>query len=268
MKKRNMAYAIWPWGTDTEEQFIQAVKDIREAGFDCFESVAKTVEIFQGREARFQELLDEYKVKPVSFYVHLQGKPEEIDAFAAKAPFMAKFGITNFTLQASYQARKEGATEEELRFVLDTTNKIAEIGKEYGLVPCFHPHKNTSVQYEREIDFIMQNSDVALMPDTAHLIACKCDPVEIISRYADRVKFVHLKDFEGTEEIDTAGWQAGVEVYGNFVELGNGSVDFPGVFKVLDNIGYDGYYCIELDHSRYGNKESAIISRKYLESLD
>ena len=41
--KRNTAYAIWPWGTDTEEQFIQAVKDIREAGFDCFESVAKTV---------------------------------------------------------------------------------------------------------------------------------------------------------------------------------------------------------------------------------
>ena len=31
MKNKKIAYAIWPWGTESEEQFVAAVKDIREA---------------------------------------------------------------------------------------------------------------------------------------------------------------------------------------------------------------------------------------------
>lgn len=271
MKNKKIAYAIWPWGTESEEQFVAPVKDIREAGYTCFESVGATVDLFLDRPERFAQLLEEYQVKPISFYIHLKGSREEVEDFAKKAPFMAQNGIKTFTLQATHSASKEGATEEELRFVLDTTNQIADIAAGYGLLPCFHPHINTSVQFENEIDFLMRNTDpakVAMAPDTAHLLGAKCDPVQIISRYADRVKFVHLKDFEGTAEVAAAGWAAGVEVYENFVELGRGSVDFPGVFRVLDQAGFDGYYCIELDESKFGNKESAVMSRKYLESIE
>ena len=120
--------------------------------------------------------------------------------------------------------------------------------------------------YENEIDFIMNNTDSALVafgPDTAHMTAGKCDPVKMIKKYADRVKFTHLKDIT-SDGVEAAGMQAWVEVYSNFRELGKGIVDFPSIFKILDSVGYDGFLTVELDRSRFGNKESAIISMKYL----
>jgi inosose dehydratase len=120
--------------------------------------------------------------------------------------------------------------------------------------------------YENEIDFILQNTDpelVAFGPDTAHLTAGKCDPVKVIKKYADRVKFIHLKDITDAGVV-AAGMQAGVEVYTNFRELGEGIVDFSSVFNILDSVGYDGFLTAELDRSRFGNKESAVMSMKYL----
>jgi sugar phosphate isomerase/epimerase len=58
--------------------------------------------------------------------------------------------------------------------------------------------------------------------------------------------------------------QAGVEVYSNFRELGEGDIDLKGVFDVLKSADYEGYLCGELDRSRFTNKESAIITMKYL----
>jgi len=55
-----------------------------------------------------------------------------------------------------------------------------------------------------------------------------------------------------------------VEVYTNFRELGEGVVDFPNIFKVLDDAGYDGFFTVELDRSRYSNMKSAEISMAYM----
>jgi inosose dehydratase len=53
-----------------------------------------------------------------------------------------------------------------------------------------------------------------------------------------------------------------------FVELGQGRVDLPAVFKSLDEIKYRGWAVVELDHvtskSRTA-KESAMISKNYLD---
>jgi inosose dehydratase len=140
------------------------------------------------------------------------------------------------------------------------------MAKEYDIIPCLHPHYNTTVMYESEIDFILQNTDpemVAFGPDTAHMTAGQCDVVKMIKKYADRVKFTHLKDITNGG-VEAAGMQAGVEVYTNFRELGEGIVVFPAIFKILDDAGYDGHLTAELDRSRFGNKESAIMTMKYL----
>jgi inosose dehydratase len=111
----------------------------------------------------------------------------------------------------------------------------------------------------------MENTDPALIgfaPDTAHLVAGNCDPATIFKRYKDRIRFTHLKDITGVTVGGTM--QDGVEVYENFRELGEGSVDFPTLFNILKSVHYDGYLCAELDRSRFGNKESAIMNMKYL----
>ena len=112
----------------------------------------------------------------------------------------------------------------------------------------------------------MEHTDPALVgfaPDTAHLVAGKCDPVKIIDRYKDRVRFTHLKDITGT--MQGGVMQDGVEVYANFRELGEGHVNFPEIFRILKSVNYDGYLCAELDSTRTTHKHSAAISMKYLQ---
>ncbi len=266
MSDKKFAYAIWPWGTNTKEQFTQALKDIKEAGFQYFESVKNTVSLFQGNAGEFKTLTEEFSVKPVSFYFHMNGEEEnDILDVERKLPFLEENGIHRISVQAVGITGRP-ATEEELIYTLDALNKIGKISKQYDVVPCIHPHYNTTVMYENEIDFILQNTDpeyIAFGPDTAHLKAGGCDPVEIFKRYIGRVKFTHMKDLKD-DNIDVKDMQAGVEVYSNFRELGEGNIDFPSVFKILKDAKYDGYLTAELDVSRYSNKESAFINMKYL----
>ncbi|MBN1445288.1 MAG: TIM barrel protein [Candidatus Omnitrophica bacterium] len=266
MGKAKFAYTVWQWGTQDKGQFVQALKDITEVGYKYFESVKAAINIFERDVAGFKALCAEYNAEPIGFYFHFNGEwDNDVEDVRRKLPFMAECGINRMNVQAT-GAKGRPATKEELEYDLKAINAIAGITKEYGVVPCLHPHYNTTVMYENEIDFIMRNTDpelVAFGPDTAHLVAGKCDPVKVIEKYAGRVKFVHLKDITGTE-AEATGMQAGVEVYSNFRELGEGRVDFPAIFRILYNAGYDGFLTAELDRSRFGNKESAMMSLKYL----
>jgi sugar phosphate isomerase/epimerase/SAM-dependent methyltransferase len=204
MGKAKFAYTVWQWGTDNKEQFVQALKDITEAEYEYFESVKAAINVFDHDASPFLALCKEYGVKPNGFYFHLNGKwDNDVEDVKKKLPFMAACDIHRMNVQATGVVGRP-ATQEELDYDLKAINAIAELAKEFDIIPCVHPHYNTTVMYESEIDFIMQNTDpelVAFGPDTAHLTAGKCDPVKVIKKYADRVKFTHLKDItaEGIE---------------------------------------------------------------------
>jgi inosose dehydratase len=266
MGKAKFAYTVWQWGTENKEQFIQALKDITEVGFDTFESVKAAINVFDGQPGPFLQLCKDYGVRPNGFYFHLNGQwDNDVEDVKNKLPFMAACDIHRMNVQA-VGVKGRPANQAELDYDLKAINAIAKMAKEYDILPCVHPHYNTTVMYESEIDFIMQNTDpelVAFGPDTAHMTAGQCDPVAVIRKYADRVKFTHLKDITG-DGVEAAGMQAGVEVYSNFRELGEGLVDFPAIFKILDDVGFDGHLTAELDRSRFSNKKSAEISLAYL----
>ena len=48
-----LAYAMWPWGTSTEEQLVAGITDIKEVGYTYFESVVSLVDTFRDRVADF-----------------------------------------------------------------------------------------------------------------------------------------------------------------------------------------------------------------------
>jgi inosose dehydratase len=268
MGKAKFAYTVWQWGVESREQFVQALKDITEAGFEHFESVKMAIDVFGGDPVPFLALCRDYGVKPNGFYFHLNGQwDNDVEDVKRKLPFMAACDIHRMNVQATAVAGRP-ATQAELDYDLAVVRSIAGLAKEYDIVPCLHPHFNTSVMYEHEIDFLLQNTDPALVafgPDTAHLMAGKCDPVKVIGKYRERVKFIHLKDITA-EGLQAAGMQGGVEVYENFRELGEGIVDFPSVFRILDDVGYDGFLTAELDRSRFGHKQSAKMSMAYLKA--
>lgn len=265
--------AIWPWGTTTREQMEIAAKEVSEIGYKSFESVKQAIYAFDMDLAAYKEVLKRYDLNPVSFYFHVPRNNENIDDFFSnldnELDFIANLGVKRVCLQATNGRPEGGMDEAKKAEELEIVMKFATNSKKHGITTNIHPHYNTWVMYEDEIDNILQNSDPKILsfaPDTAHLVAGHCDPVEIISRYIDRVNFTHFKDIKSAE-LESEGYaSAGMEVYSNFCELGKGCVDFKKVFEILKAHGYDGPLCEELDRAPISNAISAKNNFEFLKN--
>lgn len=267
MLKAKPAYAIWPWGLKEKAQMRQAIQDIKEVGFNFFESVESAVALFRDDQAGFKSMTDEFQVYPVSFYFWQRGdRKQDVETVRQSLDFMAANNVKRMSVQGAGK-KGGGATPEELKNVVDTCMEIGKLVKPYGIVPCIHPHANTMIMFENEIDFVMQNTDpdlIAFGPDTAHLMISQCDPATIFDRYADRIRFTHMKDVKKRHDVKGDGAEKqGFEIYSDFLEMGEGDVDFDAVFDILDRAGYDGYLTAELDKSRFGNRKSAEMNMAF-----
>ncbi|MBI3986510.1 MAG: TIM barrel protein [Lentisphaerae bacterium] len=265
-----LAYAVWTWGLEKPEQLRTALKDIKDAGFRAFESVVSTVTLFKSRPAEFKAIVEEHQVFPVSFYFWMRNDPEQdVRLVEESMEFLAANNVKRCSVQAPGK-QGGGATPEELKLLLKTLERMCKAAKQAGVTPCLHPHANTQVMFEDEIHFVLRNMDPALLsfgPDTAHLAVGRCDPVALFNTYAGRIRFVHLKDVRKTKEFGkNADGTKGFEVYGDFLEMGEGEVDFDGVFKALERVNYDGYLTVELDKTRTSNRDSAFKNMQYLKT--
>lgn len=274
MNTERFAYAIWPWGTETREQMVQAAKDVTDVGFCCFESVKAAIYAYDMDLNAYNEVLKRYNLKPVSFYFHLPQKDARKEFFSnleAELEFVKKLGVNVLSLQSPIGRPDMDKFAEEMEYDLEQIMTFANVAHKFDITTCLHPHHNTHIMMENEIDYILQNTsakELSFVPDTAHLVIAGCDPLAVVKKYIDRIAFTHLKDFKAGDEVNSSGFaSAGMEVYTNFAELGTGSVDFKGIIKALDDAGYQGYHCIELDSAPVTNKESALNNFRYISSL-
>ena len=146
---------------------------------------------------------------------------------------------------------------------------LTEIGKrttDLGIPMAYHNHMRSLGEAPDEVDALMDSADsryVKLLLDVAHYAQGGGDPAHAIRRYRDRILFLHIKDVESTQ----APGEGAASSY-RFVELGRGRVDLPSVFSALKEIKFRGWAIVELDSvpdKTRTPKESAIISKKYLE---
>lgn len=147
--------------------------------------------------------------------------------------------------------------------IADTLGAYA---KEKGVTLCFHPHYGTCVFWESDIDYLMAHTDpryVSFCIDTAHTTLAGMSPVELIKKVGLRLAYMHLKDVD-TYALKTA---EGADKMGTFRALGHGTIDFPAVKAALEEIGYDGILCVELDRPEVGNFHSAEVSRIYIRDV-
>ena len=269
MDRSRITAAIWTWGTDNKEQMEAASKEVTEIGYKSFESIKAAIYAFDMDLAAYKEVLNKYGLNPVSFYFHFPEAGKEDDIFNnldKELDFIASLGVTRLCLQGT-SGRPDIMDEAKLNFELELVEKFAKRTKAFGIKTNVHNHHNTWIMYENEIDFIFKNLDndiVSFAPDTAHLIAGNCDPIAVIKKYLDRVNFIHLKDIKGSK-VESAGIaNAGMEVYSNFCELGQGIIDFKKVFDLLKSVNYDGPLCEELDIAPVSNAQSAKNNYDYI----
>jgi inosose dehydratase len=137
------------------------------------------------------------------------------------------------------------------RVLVQGIHAVARVARdEHGLVPCFHPHAGTYVEFEPEIERIVADTNpelVSLCLDTGHCAYAGVDPVELYRRHADRVAYFHLKDVRRDRlEAEPLSWDEAVAA-GVFCPLGEGVVDFAALAAALRDHGFEGWGTVEQD---------------------
>jgi L-ribulose-5-phosphate 3-epimerase len=82
------------------------------------------------------------------------------------------------------------------------------------------------------------------------------DPVADLRACVDDVAYLHLKDKAGAADV----W--------DFPALGKGWVDFPGIFRTLEEAGNASPFSIEIEFTQAGPRDLAEIDRAVQDSAD
>jgi sugar phosphate isomerase/epimerase len=97
------------------------------------------------------------------------------------------------------------------------------------------------------------------------------DYLEYIDLYHDRIKMFHVKDAEfnptGRQGV-YSGYQPWLQRAGRFRSVGDGQVDFKGIFSKLAGYDYAGWAVLEweccLKHPEDGAREGAAFIRDHI----
>jgi inosose dehydratase len=146
---------------------------------------------------------------------------------------------------------------------------------ETGLRTVFHHHAATYVETPEEIAALLDRTDpsvVGLCLDSGHVTYGGGSPLDLLSRYADRVWHVHFKDCapDVAARARREGWDYQTALrHGLFCELGRGEVDFEGLVQALTARGYNGWSVVEQDvlPAMGAPLESARRNREYLRGI-
>ena len=176
---------------------------------------------------------------------------------------------------AGHASALDSLPEEKFQYLVDMTNRIGEITLQYGVRSCFHSHVGTPVETEEEYEQWIEQSDpdlIFLGPDTGHLYWGGTEPLSFIERHLNRIKALHIKDVDRVivHRGRNNQWDYSTTVRaGLWQELGEGCIDFPALFAVLEVSSYDGWIIVETDVTQLATPlASAIASRQYLNQFE
>ena len=154
---------------------------------------------------------------------------------------------------------------------------VAKMGaEEYGLTVGIHPHAAGFMDFEPEIERLLQEIDESVLKicfDTGHHSYAGFDPVAFMQRHIGRISYMHFKDIDPGVKADVIAKRTGFYDacgQGIFCNLGEGDVDFAAVRQVLLDAGFEGWCTVEQDCDPAGTTspvDDARANRAYLESI-
>lgn len=158
--------------------------------------------------------------------------------------------------------------------LVDKVNEVATISRErFGLQTVFHPHAETHVEYEPQIERLMADTDptvVSFCLDTGHHAYRGGEPVSFMRKHHERISYLHLKsvDRDKQKEVEANGVTFGPAVGdGVFCEPSVGAVDFEAFRDVLRDVNFSGYAIVEQDMYPCDFAKPLPIAKRSLEYL-
>jgi inosose dehydratase len=211
------------------------------------------------------------QVATISFNGPAQDPAQQAKVLAAvkeAMSFLKIFGANRLVVFSPGRVAPGKDVDAAFKTMCQTFNQIGEAAGTMGFQAGLHNHLNQMCEQQSEIDKCMAMTDPKLFhfsPDTAHLHLAGCDVVANAKKYRDRLMFLDYKDAKWTTPTTDVTLNNGkvhpkdskdAKFFSSIYDLGDGEVDFPGCHRVLKEMGYKGWICVDLDAARKGPRVS------------
>lgn len=148
--------------------------------------------------------------------------------------------------------RPAGLVEEAFDELARRWTPILDEFDRNGVDVCYEIHPgedlHDGVSYEMFLERVNNHARANLLYDPSHFVLQQLDYLQYIDFYHDRIRAFHVKDAEfnptGKQGV-YGGFQSWVNRAGRFRSLGDGQVDFAGIFSKLSAYGFDGWAVLE-----------------------
>ncbi len=266
------AVSLALWGHFKPVKFTDVLDVMKDTGFpgirltgfpQCLQNYKITAEEME-REVSKRSL----NVITISFNAPFHD-PKQQDRVLNSAKdamqFLSRFGANRLVC---FSPNRTNLTEASFKTMCESFNAVGELANSMNFRAGLHNHLDQMVEKPEEVDRCMAMTDPKkfwFSPDIAHLFLGGSDPAATIRKYKDRLIFLDYKDAKWTKpETDFVEDNGKVQpkdsrtaqFLSSIYDLGDASVDFPACHKVLKEINYKGWICVDLDTARKGPRAS------------
>jgi inosose dehydratase len=245
------AYSTINWGTTPD--FAAAFAEIREAGWQAVELFWHDLD-WLGPPDRMRELLGDLRVSSLFGSVRVPLDAAQGVRMRNEIAYAATLGAAHYGLVGGDRLRWRPPSTAEEHALARFCEELACFGADLGLQVAYHPHVACTVETEAEIDRLLAATrTLTLCLDVSHIALVGEDPLHHLRKYAERLGYVHLKDW----------------AHGKFVELGEGNlgIDFAAILRELEALRFPGWVVVEQSRSDVSPLHSASVNAAYLRRL-
>ena len=184
-------------------------------------------------------------------------------------------GALLWHLMYPWPQRPAGLVEQGFAELARRWRPILDAFDEAGVDLCYEIHPGEDLHdgasFEQFLYAVDQHPRAKILYDPSHFLLQQLDYLDFIDRYHERIGMFHVKDAEfrpnGRSGV-YGGYQGWLDRPGRFRSLGDGQVDFKGIFSKLNQYGFDGWAVVEweccLKHPEDGAREGAQFVREHM----
>jgi len=127
---------------------------------------------------------------------------------------------------------------------------------------------------ERALEAVDYHPAFGFNYDPSHLGYQGVDYLNFIYRFKDRIFHVHMKDVHWSDKPTDVGVFGGHVPFGDrrrfwdFRSPGRGKIEFEGIIRALNHIGYQGPLSVEWEDSAMNREEGAKEACEFIKRLD
>jgi sugar phosphate isomerase/epimerase len=268
------------------ENFMRSIKEAHEVGYHWIETFWQYVERWQDNPGQLKDILAglNLRLETVSnggkmrtAFADPAQRAGVIEDHMELVRFIHYFGCDHLKVNCGAPVHVSEADRPKMYHEMSVTfdeigKRMADMGMKFGI----HAHLGSSFQTRRDVDAIMERTNprwVWFVLDTGHISMAGMDPVELTRKYVSRIIEYHLKDVAKENRGGYKGPDLKPGTYNTnkenliFFPLGKGGVDFPTIEKILNENQWHGWFTVELDRTAITAKESAAITKRYIETV-